>query len=34
MANATTEFEKNYYYASGAEMIMNQLKAHTGHQRI
>ncbi|MFT6898101.1 MAG: hypothetical protein ACJA13_002521 [Paraglaciecola sp.] len=30
----TTEFEKHFCYAAGAEMMMNQLKAHTGHQRI
>jgi hypothetical protein len=30
----TTEFEKNFCYAAGAEMMMNQFKAHTGHQRI
>jgi REP element-mobilizing transposase RayT len=30
----TTEFEKNFCYAAGAEMMMNQFKEHTGHQRI
>jgi REP element-mobilizing transposase RayT len=30
----TTEFEKHFCYAAGAEMMMNQFKAHTGHQRI
>ena len=30
----TTEFEKHFCYAAGAEMMMKQFKAHTGHQRI
>ena len=30
----TTEFEKHFCYAAGAEMMMNQFKEHTGHQRI
>jgi hypothetical protein len=30
----TTEFEKHFCYATGAEMMMNQFKTHTGHQRI
>ena len=30
----TTEFEKHFCYAAGAEMMMNQYKVHTGHQRI
>jgi hypothetical protein len=30
----TTEFEKHFCYAAGAEMIINQFKGHTGHQRI
>jgi hypothetical protein len=30
----TTEFEKHFCYAAGAEMMMNQFRAHTGHQRI
>ena len=30
----TTEFEKHFCYAAGAEMMMNQFKRHTGHQRI
>ena len=30
----TTEFEKPFCYAAGAEMMMNQFKKHTGHQRI
>jgi len=30
----TTEFEKHFCYAAGAEMMMNQFKVHTGHQRI
>ena len=27
----TTEFEKHFCYAAGAEMMMNQFKEHTGH---
>ena len=30
----TTEFEKHFFYAAGAEKLMNQFKTHTGHQRI
>ncbi len=30
----TTEFEKHFCYAAGAEMMMNNFKAHTGHQRM
>ena len=30
----TTEFEKHFCYAAGTEMMMNQFKVHTGHQRI
>jgi hypothetical protein len=30
----TTEFEKHFCYVAGAEMMMNQFKKHTGHQRI
>jgi REP element-mobilizing transposase RayT len=30
----TTEFEKHFCYATGAEQMMNQFKHHTGHQRI
>ena len=30
----TTEFEKHFCYAAGAEMMMNKFKEHTGHQRI
>jgi hypothetical protein len=30
----TTEFEKHFSYAAGAEMMMSQFKEHTGHQRI
>ena len=30
----TTEFEKHFCYAAGAEMMMNKFKKHTGHQRI
>ena len=30
----TTEFEKHFCYAVGAEMMMRQFKQHTGHQRI
>ena len=30
----STEFEKHFCYAAGAEIMMNQFKAHTGHQRI
>ena len=30
----TTEFEKHFFYAAGAEIMMNQFKNHTGHHRI
>jgi hypothetical protein len=30
----TTQFEKHFCYAAGAEMMMKQFKEHTGHQRI
>ena len=30
----TTEFEKHCCYVADAEMMMKQLKVHTGHQRI
>jgi REP element-mobilizing transposase RayT len=30
----TTEFEKHFCYAAGAELMMNVFKAHTGHQRL
>jgi len=30
----TTEFEKHFCYAAGGELMMNQFKAHTGHQRL
>ena len=30
----TTEFEKHFCYAAGAELMMNAFKAHTGHQRL
>ncbi|MFT4789884.1 MAG: REP element-mobilizing transposase RayT [Paraglaciecola sp.] len=30
----TTEFEKHFCYAAGAEQMMEQFKEHTGHQRI
>jgi REP element-mobilizing transposase RayT len=30
----TTEFEKHFCYAAGAEQMMNNFKHHTGHQRI
>ena len=30
----TTEFEKHFCYAAGTEMMMNNFKRHTGHQRI
>jgi REP element-mobilizing transposase RayT len=30
----TTEFEKHFCYAAGAELMMNSFKAHTKHQRI
>jgi hypothetical protein len=30
----TTEFEKHFCYAAGAEQMMQQFKVHTKHQRI
>jgi hypothetical protein len=30
----TPLIQKHFCYAAGAEMMMNQFKAHTGHQRI
>jgi hypothetical protein len=30
----TTLFEKHFCYAAGAEQMMQQFKAHTGHQRL
>jgi REP element-mobilizing transposase RayT len=30
----TTEFEKHFCYAVGAELMMNEFKLHTHHQRI
>jgi REP element-mobilizing transposase RayT len=30
----TTEFEKHFCYAAGAEIMMTNFKRHTGHQRI
>ena len=30
----TTEFEQHFCYAAGAEIMMNNFKRHTGHQRI
>jgi hypothetical protein len=30
----TTEFEKHFCYAAGAELMMNAFKSHTGHQRL
>jgi REP element-mobilizing transposase RayT len=30
----TTEFEKHFCYAAGAEILMNNFKRHTGHQRL
>jgi hypothetical protein len=30
----STEFEKHFCYAAGAEKMMNSFKAHTGHQRM
>ncbi|MFT6154836.1 MAG: hypothetical protein ACJA1X_002197 [Bermanella sp.] len=34
MAHPHAEFEKHFYYTVGSEMMMNQFKEHTGHQRI
>ena len=30
----TTEFEKHFCYAAGAEQMMHNFKTHTGHQRM
>ncbi|AGH43209.1 hypothetical protein C427_1100 [Paraglaciecola psychrophila 170] len=30
----TTEFEKHFCYAAGAEQIRCEFKPHTGHQRM
>mgnify|MGYP003632382199 CR=1 FL=1 len=30
----TTEFEKHFYYAAGAEQMMHAFKRHTQHQRL
>ena len=30
----TTEFEKHFCYAAGAEQMMNAFKRHTHHQRL
>lgn len=30
----TTEFEKHFCYAAGAELMMNEFKRHTNHQRL
>ncbi|WP_133471638.1 transposase [Paraglaciecola marina] len=30
----STEFEQHFCYAAGAEIMMNQFKRHTGHQRL
>jgi hypothetical protein len=30
----TTQFEKHFCYAAGAEMFMKQFKEHADHQRI
>jgi len=30
----TTEFEKHFCYAAGAEQMMNDFKVHTGHKRM
>jgi hypothetical protein len=30
----TTEFEKHFCYAAGAEQMMQQFKAHTHHKRL
>ena len=30
----TTEFEKHFCYAAGAELLMNEFKAHTNHKRL
>jgi REP element-mobilizing transposase RayT len=30
----TTEFEKHFCYAAGAELMMNEFKTHTNHKRL
>jgi hypothetical protein len=30
----TTEFEKHFCYAAGAELMMKEFKRHTHHQRL
>ncbi|MFQ3237709.1 MAG: hypothetical protein ACI9C4_003300, partial [Paraglaciecola sp.] len=30
----TTEFEKHFCYAAGAELMMKEFKHHTHHQRL
>ena len=30
----TTEFEKHFCYAAGAELMMNEFKSHTHHKRL
>jgi REP element-mobilizing transposase RayT len=30
----STEFEKHFCYAAGAELMMNEFKAHTNHKRL
>jgi hypothetical protein len=30
----STEFEKHFHYAAGAELMMNEFKRHTQHQRL
>jgi REP element-mobilizing transposase RayT len=30
----TTEFEKHFCYAAGAELMMNEFKSHTNHKRL
>ncbi len=30
----TTEFEKHFCYAAGAELMMKEFKRHTKHQRL
>jgi hypothetical protein len=30
----TTEFEKHFCYAAGAELMMNEFKRHTNHKRL
>jgi hypothetical protein len=31
---STSEFEKHFHYAVGAELMMNEFKRHTQHQRL